>query len=91
MTSKTRTIEVDEATAEALQSRAEERGVSVSALLTELVSLDAAPLAIDSDEIVELDRRWAAVEGGEPTVPHDQVVRWLETWGTPAYKPWQNG
>jgi hypothetical protein len=89
MTSRTRTIEIDEATADALQVRAAERGVSVSTLLTELVSLDAAPLAIDSDEIAELDRRWVAVEGGEPTVPNDQVVRWLETWGTPAFKPWQ--
>ena len=89
MAPKTRTIEIDEATANALQSRAEERGVSVSALLTELVGLDAAPLAIDSDEIVELDRRWAAVAGGEATVPHEKVVRWLETWGTPAFEPWQ--
>ena len=89
MTSRTRTIEVDEATADALQSRAQERGVSVSVLLTELVNREAAPLAMDSDEIAELDRRWAAVKGGEPTVPNEQVVRWLETWGTPAFKPWQ--
>lgn len=44
--------------------------------------------AIDRDEIAELDRRWAAIEAGEPTVPHDEVVRWLETWGTPAFRPW---
>ena len=47
------------------------------------------PLAIDADEIAELDRRWAAVESGEPTVPHDEVVRWLQTWGTPAFTPRQ--
>jgi hypothetical protein len=27
-------------------------------------------------------------EAGQPTVPHAEVVRWLETWGTPAFKPW---
>jgi predicted transcriptional regulator len=89
MASKTRTIEVDEATADALQSRAQQRGVSVSMLLSELVNLDAAPLVIDAEEIAELDRRWAAIKDGEPTIPHDEVVRWLETWGTPAFKPWQ--
>lgn len=44
--------------------------------------------ATDLDEIAELDRRWAAIEAGEGTVPHDEVVRWLETWGAPAFKPW---
>jgi predicted transcriptional regulator len=43
--------------------------------------------AIDLDEIAELDRRWAAIEAGEPRVSHDEVVRWLETWGTPAFRP----
>ena len=89
MTSKTRTIEVDEATAEALQTRATERGVTISSLVTELVNLEAAPLTADLDEVLELDRRWAAIEAGEPTVSNTDVVRWLETWGTPAFKPWQ--
>ena len=38
--------------------------------------------------MAELDRRWQAVQGGNAAVPHDKVVRWLETWGTPAFKPW---
>jgi hypothetical protein len=29
----------------------------------------SASATIDLDEIAELDRRWAAVEAGEPTVP----------------------
>jgi predicted transcriptional regulator len=57
--------------------------VSVSQLVSEL-----APLAVDSDTLAELDRRWAAIEGGEQTIPHDEVVRWLKTWGTPGFKPW---
>jgi predicted transcriptional regulator len=43
---------------------------------------------VDPDERAELDQRWVAVEAREATVPHDEVVRWLETWGTPAFTPW---
>ncbi|HEY6258442.1 MAG TPA: hypothetical protein VIY51_21885 [Xanthobacteraceae bacterium] len=30
------------------------------------------------EEIAELDRRWALVEAGEATMPHDEVVRWAD-------------
>jgi predicted transcriptional regulator len=82
-------IEVDAATADTLKARAAERGVSVARLVAELVSHQSAPLAVDSEEIAELDRCWAKVEVGGTTVSHDEVVRWLDTWGTPAYRPWQ--
>jgi predicted transcriptional regulator len=85
MTAKKHTIELDEATATALESRAAERGVSVSQIVSELV-----PLAIDNDDIAELDRRWAKVKAGEPTVPQEEVERWLRTWGTPDFKPWRD-
>jgi predicted transcriptional regulator len=88
MTTKTHTIEVDEATATALQTRAADRGVSVPELVAELAVLETAPLAVDAGQIAELDRRWAKIEGGEPTVTHERVVQWLETWGTPAFEPW---
>ena len=42
-----------------------------------------------AEEIAELDRRWAKIAAGEPTIPHKDVVRWLNTWGTPAFKPWR--
>jgi predicted transcriptional regulator len=83
------TIEVDEATADTLKARAAARGVSLARLVAELVSHESAPLAVDSEEIAELDRRWAKVEAGGTTVSHDEVVRWLDSWGTPAYRPWQ--
>jgi predicted transcriptional regulator len=83
MTSKTESIEVDSATASALKTRAAERGVSVSQLVAELV-----PLVIDDAAITELDRRWAEVESGRATVPHDEVERWLRTWGGPEFRPW---
>lgn len=88
MASKLRTIEVDAATADTLEARAAERGVSVATLVGELASIEASPLEIDTDEIRELDRRWAAVEAGGAVVAHNDVVRWLSTWGAPAFKPW---
>jgi hypothetical protein len=88
MTNKTDTIEVDETTAAILKSRAAERGVSVSELVAELVTLDTESPAATPEEIAELDRLWAEIKDGAPTVPHEEVVRWLKTWGTPEFKPW---
>lgn len=78
---KTESIEIDSEKAAALKTRAAERGVSVSQLVAELVLL-----AIDDETIAELDRRWAAIEQGQPAVPHAEV--WLRTWGSPDFRPW---
>jgi predicted transcriptional regulator len=85
MTVKTESIELDGATVAALKKRAAERGVSVSQLVAELV-----PLATDDQAIAELDRRWAAIERGEATVPHADVERWLRTWGSSEFRPWNS-
>jgi len=87
---KTQTIEVDDVTADALRQRAEERGVSVPALLAELLALEAAPARAGNDEIAELDRRWKAFEAQEDVASNDDVVRWLKTWGTPAFRNWRD-
>ena len=84
------TIEVDEQTADVLHARAAERGVSVSELVAELATLDSEPAVVEPDEIAELDRRWKTVETGQPTVPHERVVRWLRTWGTHRFRQWQD-
>lgn len=84
---KPRTIEVDASTAEILSERAAARGVSVGELVKELTARDDAPLVADTGQIAELDRRWARARAG--TIDHDDVVRWLETWGTPAFRPWR--
>ena len=81
-------IEVDERTAEVLHTRAAELGVTVSELVAELATLETDPIAVQSDEIAELDRRWKKIEAGERTVPQERVVRWLRTWGTPRFQPW---
>jgi predicted transcriptional regulator len=86
----TRTIEIDAATADELETRAAERGVSVGQMVAELVALDVASVPADVADIAELDRQWAEIEAGAPTVPHEKVARWLETWGTPAFKPWHS-
>lgn len=86
MPTDTRTIEIDAETAETLELRAAARGVSVGQMVADLVALHGPA---DTRELAELDCRWAAVESGETTVPHEDVARWLETWGTPAFRPWR--
>ena len=83
-------IEVDERTADVLQARAAELGVTVSELVAELATLDSEPIVVESDEIAELDRRWKKIEAGQSTVPHERVVQWLRTWGTPRFRPWHD-
>lgn len=85
MRSKTETIEVDSDTASALRERAAKRGLTVSELVAELV-----PLIEEDEAIAELDRRWAAIESGQATVPQEEVERWLQTWGTSDFRPWSN-
>lgn len=87
MTIATRKIEIDEATAVALETRAAEAGVSISELLARLV--EGEPRSLPADQAAELDRRWGAIEAGERTIPHEDVVRWLGTWGTPDFRPWR--
>ena len=80
-------IEVDKHTADVLQMRAAELGVTVPQLIAELATLDSAPRQADADEIAELDRRYARATEGSP-VPHERVVQWLRTWGTPRFRQW---
>jgi hypothetical protein len=90
MNVKGKKIEVDEATASTLAARAAERGLTVPQLVAEMAAEQGAAVRLPPEELAELDRQWAAIKAGEPTVPHDQVVRWLETWGTPAFRPWNS-
>ncbi|HEY0328550.1 MAG TPA: hypothetical protein VGC77_05560 [Rhodopseudomonas sp.] len=88
MASKRHLIEVDEATATRLRERADAQGISVAELVAGLTALSETPVEISAADLAELDRQWAAIQSGEQaTVPHDQVARWLETWGTPDFKP----
>lgn len=80
-------IEVDQHTADMLQSRATELGVTVQQLVAELAALDSGAREADASEIAELDRRYARATKSE-CVPHERVVQWLRTWGTSEFRPW---
>ena len=86
---QTRTIEVDAATADELESRAASRGVSVREMVAELVALDDTA-GDNAAAVAELERQWADIEVGAQTVPHEKVARWLETWGTADFKAWRS-
>lgn len=92
MSATSRTIELDADTAAIVERRSAEYGVSVSEFIAELVAREDDPAAtdstVDTGEIAELDRRWEAIQQGQPTVDHADVCRWLETWGTADFKPW---
>jgi hypothetical protein len=88
MNTPKRLIEVDERTAVALEEKAAERGLSVPDLVAEMTALATLPEVLSTDDVAELDRRWAAIEAGESTTPHDSVVQWLRTWGSSAFKSW---
>ncbi|MCP9625475.1 hypothetical protein NML43_00095 [Rhodopseudomonas palustris] len=88
MASKRHLIEVDETTATRLRERADAQGISVAELVAGLTALSESPVEISAEDLADLDRQWAAIQSGqEATIPHEQVAQWLETWGTPDYKP----
>ncbi len=87
MAVKTETIEIDWETARTLQERAAKR-TSVSQIVSELASADDDPPESDLSALAELERRWKSVQSGGRTISHDKVVGWLESWGTPKFRPW---
>jgi predicted transcriptional regulator len=87
---KTQTIEIDDNTATTLKRRAAERGVTVPELVAELATLAVSPVEADADDVAELDRRWRAFEAQDSVVSNDEVVRWLQTWGTPEFRSWRS-
>jgi predicted transcriptional regulator len=89
MARQTDVIEIDKATADTLKQRAAELGISIEEFLA-AVAAETGVVRVDPGEIAELDRRWAKVEAGARTVPNEEVVRWLETWGTPGFMPWRD-
>ena len=75
---------------EALEARAAAPGVSVRELLAQMIALGAAVVELSPDDAADLDRQWAAIKAGEPTVAHVDVVRWFGTWGTSDFPPWND-
>lgn len=44
-------------------------------------------LEIQQIEVERIKRTIARVKAGEPTVPHEDVMRWIKSWGTPNELP----
>ena len=88
-TMKTQIIEVDDGAAKALKQRAEERGVTVPQLVAELVTPEVGSVDADAAGIAERDRCWNAFEAKGSIVSNDDVVRWLQAWGTPGFRSWR--
>jgi predicted transcriptional regulator len=85
---KIRSIEVDDDTAAALTQRAADLGVSVPELVAELVTLEVGPVSSEAGDIADLDSRWKAFQAQGSVAANDDVVRWLQTWGTPSFRGW---
>ena len=49
-----------------------------------------ASAKVSAEGLTELDQQWTAIKAGELTIAHDDVARWLDTWGTPNFRPWQD-
>ena len=80
-------VDIDQHTADVLEARAAELGVTVPELIAELAALDGNAREATTDEIAELDVL-AARATGDTRVSQDHVVQWLRTWGTREYRPW---
>jgi hypothetical protein len=96
---KVRKIEVDVETADLLEARAAALGMTVPALLAELVGNDSMlpPDLADmrasgegpwSPEVLAEDaRRLAEFERSRMGVPWDEIKAWMESWGKPNELP----
>jgi hypothetical protein len=96
-------IEVDEQTAQVLEARAAARGMTVSALIADLIGAeetlppdlramrDAARGPWAPEALAEDARRFAEFQRTREAVPWEDVKVWMQTWGTqhelPAPKP----
>src|SRR5579862_634853 len=92
MVTKTRSIEVDVETADALEQEAQARGLSLSDFLASLVEPDLPPdlkemrdkgLGPWSPEALAEDQR--EIEEYERTgiaIPLEDMMAWVESWGT---------
>lgn len=44
-------------------------------------------LEIQEMEVQRIKRTLARIKAGEPTVPHEDVMQWIKSWGTPDELP----
>ena len=98
MNVKTRTIEVDAATAKTLEARAAELGVSVGDLVAELIAQDDLPKELEAmrragrgpwapSVLAEDVRRYAEYKQARMGVPLEDVEAWVNSWGAARELP----
>lgn len=92
-------IEVDEQTAEVLEARAAARGMTVSALVAELIGAEetmppefqalrnAGEGPWSPEALAEDARRLAEYRRTREALPWEDVKAWMQTWGTPNELP----
>lgn len=92
-------IELDEQTAEVLKARAAARGMTVSALVAELIGAEETmPPDLQAlrnagegpwapDALAEDARRLSEFRRTREALPWDDVKAWMQTWGTPNELP----
>lgn len=98
MNIKTRTIEVDVATAKTLETRAAEFGVSVAEFVADLVANDDLSSELEAmrregrgpwapSVLAEDVRRYEEYERTGMGIPLEDVEAWVNSWGTARELP----
>jgi predicted transcriptional regulator len=80
----TLSLRVDRKLSEKLDKEAKRHHRSKSALA--VIAIENF-LEIQEMEIQRIKRTLARVKAGEPTIPHEDVMRWIKSWGTPNELP----
>ncbi len=80
----TLSLRIDRKLSDKLEKRARQAKRSKSALAT--YAIDSF-FRIEDEELARIRRTQAAIRAGEPTVPNEDVMRWVKSWGTPGELP----
>lgn len=92
-------IELDEQTAQVLEARAAARGMTVSALVAEMIgAAETMPSEFQAlrnagegpwspEALAEDARRLAEFRRTREALPSEDVKAWMQTWGTPNELP----
>jgi predicted transcriptional regulator len=79
-----RTLELDAETDERLTALAKQRGMNVSAVVTDALALYGLGDDLDLEEDL---RRLREFEQTRMGVPHEEVKAWVDSWGAPDELP----
>jgi predicted transcriptional regulator len=82
-----RPIELDDEADAVLQRLARERGTEPDRIASDAVRLFDE--LYGQAELEELNRRWAEFERTGKSYSLEEVEAWLETWGSPDFRPFR--